>query len=160
MKLAGKAIPGIVAAAAVAIAAISASAQDQRALEGAIKARQGAMQIHSFEVGPIFAMAKGDRQYDAEAASAHATALASLLNYDESRLFVPGTSNAEMPDKTRALPAIWERPDEFHQAFEDLRTAVEALAAEAGNGQEALAAAAGPVGNACGDCHETFRQRN
>jgi cytochrome c556 len=64
-----------------------------------------------------------------------------------------------MPDKTRALPAIWEKPDDFHQHFEDLRAAVDTLAAEAGNGQEAFVAAMAPVGKACGDCHESFRQK-
>lgn len=154
------AVHAIAAVAAVLLATGIATAQDQKALERAIEARKGAMNIHSLEVGPIFAMAKGDVAYDAEAATDHANALASLLNYDETRLFPAGTSNAEMPEETRALPAIWEKPDEFHKAFEDLRSAVETLAAEAGNGQEALVAAAGPVGNACGNCHENFRQKD
>jgi cytochrome c556 len=128
-------------------------------LENAIAARQGAMNIHAWEAGPLFAMAKGDIAYDAEAAAEHAGALRALLNYDETRLFPEGSSNADMPDKTRALPAIWERPDEFREDFEDLRSAVDTLAAEAGNGPEAFTAAIGPLGNACGDCHETFRQK-
>jgi cytochrome c556 len=156
-----KAAVHVIAAVAAALLATGfAAAQDQKALERAIEARKGAMNIHSIEAGPIFGMAKGDVAYDAEAAAEHANALAALLNYDETRLFPTGSSNAEMPDKTRALPAIWERPDEFRKAFENLRGAVQTLAAEAGNGQEALVAAAGPVGNACGNCHENFRQKD
>lgn len=158
MTVLGKALVSVAAGAGLLGAGI-AMAQDQKMLESAIKARQGAMQIHLWEVGPLFAMAKGDIEYDAEAAAAHATALRALLNYDETRLFPPGSSNAEMAEKTRALPAIWERPDEFRQHFEDLRSAADTLATEAGNGQDAFRAAMGPVGNACGDCHETFRQK-
>jgi cytochrome c556 len=159
--LSRNAIHGLVAAGTAALLATGmAAAQDQKALERAIEARQGAMNIHSWEAGPLFAMAKGDMPYDAATAEAHAAALAALLNYDETRLFPAGSSNAEMPDKTRALPAIWEKPDEFHQDFEDLRSAVQALAGQAGQGQEALVAAMGPVGKACGDCHETFRQKD
>jgi cytochrome c556 len=152
----------LIAAAAGGLAALAATlavGQDQKMLENAIEARQGAMSIHAWEVGPLFAMAKGDIAYDPEIAAERAGALQALLNYDETRLFPEGSSNAEMPDKTRALPAIWERPDDFRQDFEDLRTAVDTLAAEASKGQEAFVAAIGPVGNACGDCHETFRQK-
>jgi cytochrome c556 len=159
MTISTKAIIGVTAAAATALLATLAAGQSQDLLEKAIQARKGAMNIHLWEAGPLFAMAKGDVAYDAEAAAGHATALQALLNYDETRLFPEGSSNAEMGDKTRALPAIWERPDEFHAAFEDLREAVVTLAADAGEGQEAFTAAMGPVGKACGDCHESFRQK-
>jgi cytochrome c556 len=154
-----KAVLGIAAGCSAALLATLATGQDQKRLESAIEARQGAMNIHSWEAGPLFAMAKGDIPYDAEAAAEHAGALQALLNYDETRLFPEGSSNAEMGEKTRALPAIWDEPEEFHRYFENLRMAVDKLAAEAGNGQEAFVAAIGPVGNACGDCHEEFRQK-
>lgn len=160
MRFPTRIVQGLVACSAVALIAGLAVAQDQKALERAVEARQGLMQVHSFEVGPLFGMAKGDVAYDADAAAGHAKALATLVHYDETRLFVPGTSNADMPGKTRALPAIWDRPDDFRKAFEDLRSATETLAAEAGNGQEALTAAVGPVGKACGNCHEAFREKD
>ena len=159
MTIRRNAFIGAAACGLAALIATLAAGQDQKMLENAIAARQGAMNILSWEVGPLFAMAKGDIAYDGDTAVERATALRALLNYDESRLFPEGSSNAEMPDKTRALPAIWERLDEFRQNFEDLRGAVDTLVAEAGNGQEAFVAAIGPVGNACGDCHESFRQK-
>jgi cytochrome c556 len=159
MTLRRKALIGAAAGGLAALVATLAVGQDQKRLESAIEARQGAMHIHAWEAGPLFAMAKGDAAYDGEAAAERASALKALLNYDETRLFPEGSSNAEMPDKTRALPAIWEKPDEFHQHFEDLRSAVDTLASEAGKGQEAFVAAMGPVGKACGDCHEDFRQK-
>lgn len=159
MTLRSKALIGAATGGLAALLATLAAGQDQKMLENAIEARQGAMSIHAWEAGPLFAMAKGDIEYSAEHAVEHATALRALLSYDETRLFPEGSSNAEMGDKTRALPAIWERPDEFREDFEALRSAVDTLAAEAGNGQEAFVAAIGPVGNACGDCHESFRQK-
>lgn len=161
-----KGIPGIVAGCAAVLAMIAvtgaaatAAAQDQKTLERAVQGRQGAMAIHALESGPLFAMAKGDLAYDAEAAAGHAEALHALTGYDETRLFLPGTSNADMPGKTWALPAIWEKPDDFQKAYEALQTSVTELAAQAGDGQEAMKSAMIEVGKACGNCHETFRQK-
>ena len=150
---------GVAVACSAVLLATAATAQDQKALERAVAARQGLMNVHVLEAGPLFGMAKGDVPYDAAMATDHAEALSSLTDYDETRMFPAGTSNAEMPDKTWALPAIWEKPDEFQAAFEDLREAAETVAAEAGKGQEQLTAAVAELGKACGDCHETFRQK-
>jgi cytochrome c556 len=155
----GKAIVGFAAGCSAALLATVATAQDQKVLERAVEARQGLMNIHVLEAGPLIAMAKGDIAYDAAVATEHAEALNSLTDYDETRMFPPGTSNAEMAGETWALPAIWEQPDKFDQAFEDLRAAAETVAAEAGKGQAELTAAVGELGKACGNCHENFRQK-
>lgn len=155
-----RSIQAVAAAGAVIAVAGFAAAQDQSMLERAIKARQGLMNVHVWESGPLFAMAKGDVPYDAATAEGHAAALNQLTQYEEPRMFVPGTSTADMPGKTRALPAIWERPDEFRQAFDQLQEATTRVAEVAGDGQEALAAAVGDVGKACGDCHQSFREKN
>lgn len=149
-----------IAACLVAAAAGFAAAQDQGMLERAIKARQGLMNVHVWESGPLFAMAKGDMPYDAEIAAGHAAALNELTQYEEPRMFIPGTSTAEMPGETRALPAIWERPDEFRQAFDQLQEATTRVVEVAGDGQEALAAAVAEVGKSCGNCHQSFREKN
>ncbi len=152
---------GIAASASACVALLSgvAAGQDQKILDKAVQARQGLMQIHSLESGPLFAMAKGDIAYDAAVAEGHAKALNELVGYDETRLFLPGSSNAEMSGKTWALPVIWEKPDEFHQAFENLREATTELAAQAGEGPDAMRPAVVELGKACGNCHETFRQK-
>ncbi len=160
MTISRNVIRGLATAGAVALLANAAAAQDQKALDRALKARQGLMNLHVIEAGPLFAMAKGDMPYDAAKAGEHAKMLHALTGYDETRLFPAGSSNADMPGKTAALPAIWEKPDEFHQAFETLRTAIAKVDASAGEGQEALAAAVGQMGKACGDCHEKFREKN
>lgn len=150
---------GVAASCTVVLLATAGMAQDQKALERAVTARQGLMNVHALEAGPLFGMAKGDVEYDGAVATEHATALGSLTGYDETRMFPAGTSNADMPGNTLALPAIWEQPDKFEQAFEDMRTAATTVAAEAGKGQAELTAAVAELGKACGNCHESFRQK-
>lgn len=152
-------VPVIAAACTAALVATFAVAADMTPLERAVEARQGVMQIHVLEAGPLFAMIKGDMPYDAEAAADHAKALKALTTYDETRLFPKGTSNEDMKDKTAALPAIWEKPDEFHKAYEALRTAVDHVATTAGQGKDAMTPAVKELGKSCGDCHHTFRQK-
>lgn len=155
----GKAVIGIAAGCSAALLSTLAAGQNQKVLEKAVLGRQGIMEVQSYEAGPLFSMAKGDIPYDAAAATAHAEALAALTAYDFTRLFLAGTSNTDMSGKTWALPAIWEKPDEFHTAFENLHAVATKLAEEAGNGKEAMTVVVVELGKACGNCHETFRQK-
>ncbi|MBT5432136.1 MAG: cytochrome c [Alphaproteobacteria bacterium] len=140
---------------ALLLAPTLAMAQDQGSK--AMSARQGFMQVVVWEAGPLFGMAKGDVPYDAEVAAANAANLNALVQYGVDRLFIPGTSKSEHPSDSRALMSIWNQPAEFAAAYGDMQAATAALAAEAGNGQEALAAAVGNLGKSCGNCHEDFR---
>ncbi len=97
--------------------------------------------------------------YDAATAEENAKDLNTLAQYGVDALFLPGTSNAEMGDKTMALPAIWEDRERFIHDFEALGEQTANVAAEAGKGQEQLTAAVAELGKACGNCHENFRQK-
>jgi cytochrome c556 len=125
--------------------------------QNAIDARQGIMRTIVWEAGPLFAMAKGDIAYDAEQAAAHAGQLDEITDYDITRLFIPDTSKSVYGDETRALATIWEEPDHFSEYYQNLRDRVAEVAAQAGEGQEALAAAVQEMGKACGNCHDDFR---
>ena len=126
----------------------------------AITARQGFMQLVSWEAGPLFGMAKGEVAYDAGAASAHAANLHALYQYPFPSLFLAGTSKDDRPGKTRALPEIWADMAKFEGAFRDVQAAVDLVNAEAGKGQPELAAAVGELGKACGGCHTPFRAKD
>jgi len=153
-----KRLSAVAAIAAAVLVPTLALTQDKPDLgEQAIEGRKGFMEIVVLEAGPLFGMAKGDVPYDAELAAANAANLNAIADYDLVRLFPEGTSNADRPDETRALPDIWADLPKFRKAMDDWRAAVAVVAAEAGKGQAELAAAVGEMGKACGGCHKPFR---
>ena len=126
----------------------------------AVKARKSHMQLYAHNLGVLGGMAKGEVEYNADLASAAAGNLAALTKLNQMSYWTPGTSSDDLPDESRALPAIWEEGG-FSKAMEiggALAAAAGELAAVAGNGQEAIGPALGPVGRQCGACHEAFQK--
>jgi cytochrome c556 len=75
---------------------------------------------------------------------------------DQQRWFPKGTGPEA--GKTRALPEIWSKPDEFTAAqkmFSDRAPAL--VAAAKAKDVEAVTAAFKQLGGACKNCHDTFR---
>jgi cytochrome c556 len=128
-------------------------------IEDAIKARQASMRLNAFTLGMRGAMAKGERSYDPELASALANDLQALASLSNAEMWPEGSSNEALglADKTRALPAIWTTFPEVVEKHDVWEEATVQLSAVAGDGLEALQANIGPVGQGCGGCHETFR---
>ncbi|MBU2962410.1 cytochrome c [Citreicella sp. C3M06] len=147
----------LIATLAAAVPATMALAQSA---ENTLKARQGFFQLISFEMGGLAAMAKGDVEYDAEAASAHAADLSTLMSLHIADYFAPETSNADLPGKTRAQPVIWEDMDGFMEKATALNAAVETMAGAAGNGLDALRPAVGQLGGTCKACHDDYRAKS
>lgn len=129
-------------------------------IEDAIKARQGYFNLLGAGMGQLVPMAKGAIDYDADKAQAHADNLAALMAYNPGFLWVEGSSKADMPGKTRALPVIWENMAGFGEKAKGLGEAVTALQAAAGQGQGELGKAIGAVGGACKACHDDFRAKD
>jgi len=123
------------------------------------KARQGEMQLRSFNVGPLFGMAKGKMDYDAELASKLANNLKIQLDLDMGRAWKQGTANDAYPGKTTALPKIWTTYPEIADYGKKYANAINELAAEAGNGADALKSKMGAVGKSCKGCHDEFREK-
>ncbi len=126
----------------------------------AVGARKAHMQLYAFNLGTLGAMAKGEVEYDAGAASAAASNLASLAALNQMAYWTPGTSSDDLPDESRALPAIWEEGSKAGEIGASFAEAAAALAAVAGDGKDAMAGAIGPVGKGCGDCHKAYRAPN
>jgi cytochrome c556 len=60
---------------------------------------------------------------------------------------------------SEALPAIWERPEEFAERVAEAERATAALAEAASTGdRQAVGAALREVGAACRGCHDDFRK--
>lgn len=159
MKLGSITIGGLVAAAVIATAALSDGHAD-KAIAAAVKARKAQMVLYSFNVGLLGEMAKGEVEYNADAASAAAGNLAALAQLDQSHFWPPGSDNASLgADATRALPAIWEPGSTAGEKGMAFAAAATAMEQAAGGGLDSLRGAMGAVGQACGACHKSYRQK-
>lgn len=126
----------------------------------AVKARKAHMQLYAFNLGVLGAMAKGETEYNADAAKAAADNLATMTGLSHRNYWPQGSSTDDLGEETRALPALWEEGG-FAKAGEiggALNEAAVNLAAVAGDGQEAIGPALGAVGQQCGACHKAFQQ--
>lgn len=124
-----------------------------------LKARQGEMQLRSFNVGPLFGMAKGEIGYDAELATKLANNLKTQLSLDMGRAWKQGTDIDAYPGKTTALGTIWTTYPEISEYGKKYAAAVNELVAVAGNGRDALKSRIGKVGKSCKGCHDEFREK-
>ena len=125
----------------------------------AIKARQGEMQLRAFNLGPLFAMAKGKIDYDAELASTLAGNLKLMLDLNNGRAWAQGTDTEAYPGKTTALPEVWTTYPEIGEYGKKYVSAVNELTAVAGGGVDALKSKIGAVGKSCKGCHDEFREK-
>lgn len=104
---------------------------------------------------PMSGLAKS---FDAEAAKAEADKLRAVLATDIATLFVPGTSDADLPGQTRAMAVIWEKPEDFAAKSTAMTTAGASLIAAADAGDAAaFATAFGQMGGTCKACHDSYR---
>jgi cytochrome c556 len=141
----------------LAIGGVTRAADDP--MEKVIKARQAIMQLRSFNAGPLFAMAKGDLDYDAELANKLAGNLKLMLDLDNSRAWAKGSDNENYPGKTAALPKIWTTYPEIADYGKKYAMAVNDLAMAAGSGRDALKSKVGALGKSCKGCHDEFREK-
>lgn len=148
------AVAGLAIAATAVLAASHAGPFD-----GAIKARQSHMRLNGHNLGILGAMAKGNIDYDADAASAAAANLAALARMSQNGYWPAGSDSFEL-ENTRALPELWQKFDDVTTKIDALAVATAAMESAAGSGLEALQAAMGPVGGACGACHKAYRKPN
>ena len=71
----------------------------------------------------------------------------------------PTGSDNSFYEETTATPNIWETYPEIAEYGKRYKTAVNELAAEAGNGLDALRSKVGPLGKSCKGCHDEFREK-
>ncbi|OYX45497.1 MAG: hypothetical protein B7Z02_00625 [Rhodobacterales bacterium 32-67-9] len=121
-----------------------------------IKARQGIMVYRAMQLGVLGGMAKGEVEYNAEAAQKAADNLVTAVSIDASMLWPKGSDNSANPAST-ALAAMWEDGSGIGDKAKALNDAAAAMQAAAGTGLDGLKTAMGPVGEACGACHKAFR---
>jgi len=138
---------------------ITATAIAQSSLPPAVEARQGQFNIMALNVSVLGNMARGNIDYDADAAQAAADNLVAISTLNQAVHWPEGTDNFET-DGTRALPAIWEDFDDFASKWAAFGEASVAMAAVAGEGLDAVRGSIGAVGGTCGACHDVYRADN
>lgn len=128
-------------------------------IEAAVKARKAHMQLYSFHLATLGGMAKEEIAYDAAAAQAAADSIAALTQISQAGYWLPGSDSGSI-EGTRALPAIWAADSEVGAKGQAMADAAIAMQAVAGTDLAGLQGAMGPLGSACGGCHQPYRQSN
>jgi cytochrome c556 len=143
---------GIVTIAGI-LAGTAAAAQDTPA---AVKARQGQFRIMAINLGILGSMAKGETEYNAEAAQSAADSLVAVSMIGQAPLWPAGTDEMSI-DGTRAKAEIWDNLDDVLAKWGAFGDAAKEMQAAAGTGQDALGPMLGKVGGTCKACHDTYR---
>jgi len=124
--------------------------------EVALGARQGYMKMVVFNAKPLFGMAKGKLDYDADLASALADNLLQLSQMNTARMWPKG-SDGDAYLESDALPGIWADDSDFKKREQAFKDAVAELATAAAAGQPALRDKVGGLGKSCKACHDDYR---
>ena len=143
----------IAVAAALGIGA-SFQAAAQAKPEQLVKQRQSGMALIGWYFGPIGAMMRGDRPFDAAVVARNAGYL-EVLSHMPSEGFQPSTKDEK---NTKARAEVWTDKGKFDKAMENMQGETAKLAQVAkGGDQGAIKAQFGAVGKSCANCHDDFR---
>ena len=141
--------------AAVLLSGISTGAFAQAKPDVLVKQRQAAMVLQGKYLGPIGGMLKGNIPYNADIVARNATFLENL-----SRMPWDGFDASTQGEKSKAKPEVFKDAAKFKAAADALEEAASKLGAAARAKDEAgVKATFGGVAKACGNCHDTFREK-
>jgi cytochrome c556 len=140
---------------AVTLGAVVANAADEPA--NLIKYRQSTMKAFNGHMGAIAGVVKGEVSFSDELFG-HAHAI-NEMSKNLLRLFPQGSGTEA--GETRALPAIWEKPDDFAASVKALQDeSAKLMEVAKSSDMGAIGAQVGALGkNACGGCHNNFRKK-
>lgn len=126
--------------------------------QGAVNMRKSVVRLFAFNMAPINAMARGNREFDAALVERNARRIAALAPMLPEAFAAMDTRAFDL--ETEALPVVWDEFEEFQQRANNLVEGVNNLAAVAATGDQAeTIRTAGSIGRTyCGGCHEMFRE--
>ncbi len=138
------------------IAAGTAWAAKQTPQEAAIDYRQSAFTMVKFHFGPMAAMVKGEMEFNAEAFTKNADAVAAL-----SQLPINGFIDGSYEGETGAKPEIASNMDDFKSKMETFKVEAANLAKTAASGDmAAIKPQFGKVAESCKACHDNYRKKD
>lgn len=145
---------------AIAVAGIAASSYaladgPQKSPEAmAIEYRKEAFHMIKYHFGPMAAMVKGEKDFNAEEFAKNAEAVAVLSKFPING-FIPGSDKGE---KTEAKAEIWTNMDDFKKKMETFKVEATSLADVAkGGDMNAIKPQFGKVGESCKACHKEYK---
>lgn len=145
----------LAATAALAMGAVAGTALAQAKPDVLVKQRQAAMTLIGKYFGPLGGMAQGRVPFDAKVVQRNADYLGTL-----SKMPWDGFDPSTKGEKTRALPAVYDKSGEFKQAAERMQSEIEKLQSVAKGGDEtSIKSQIGAVGKSCAGCHDNFREK-
>jgi cytochrome c556 len=126
--------------------------------KSAIETRQGVFKLIANQNGPIGAMQRNQREFDAALVTKNAARIQVLAE------MIPELYTADTRQfktiKTAALDGIWNSQADFKAKADGLVAAAGALVTASKTGDKAATMkAAADVGKACGACHDNFRAK-
>jgi cytochrome c556 len=126
--------------------------------EEIVKYRKNIMKAIGSHISVIASNVKGKVVIESDIIP-HAKALyLSISSINIEKTFPSNTSTNDNL-KTRALPAVWEKPNEFTLAMNNsVKKADELLSAAETKDIKLIAKALGGLGKSCGACHKIFRK--
>ena len=145
----------VLLAAGIGLGTASFAVAQQKGAKGVVAVRQATMEANAKHMNAVKAILTEDPQLLPHVAF-HAEAIAEAAEYAP-EMFPQGSTQPP----TDALPAIWDKPDQFKQAAERAHGLAEKLAetSRGGDVKATLAAFAALGKEGCGGCHETFRKK-
>src|SRR5437868_4131523 len=123
---------GIAVVVALALGGVAGAVFAQAKPETLVKQRQSVMTLQGKYFGPMAGMAQGKVPYNATVVQRNAMYLATL-----SKMPWDGFDANTKGVKSAALPAVWEKQDEFKKASERLESEAAKLADVSKSGDEA-----------------------
>lgn len=140
------------------LAAIStALAEEKKSPEAmAIEYRQSAFTMIRYNFGPMAAMIKGEKEFNAAEFAKYAEAVATLSKFPAAG-FIPGSDKGA---ETEAKEGIWSNRADFDKKMETFQIEAAALAetAKGATSVDAIKAQFGKVGESCKACHKEYRE--
>ena len=122
--------------------------------EMAIQYRQDAFHMIKYHFGPMAAMVKGEKEFNAEEFQKNAEAVATLSKFPMNG-FIAGSDKG---GKTEAKAEIWTNMDDFKKKMETFQTEATSLAEVAKGGDLAtIKPQFGKVGESCKACHKEYK---
>lgn len=148
----------VICAAAIAIVVGIGPVIAQGKFDHAIKARKSLMSLYAWNLGQLAGMAKGDVEYNADAAKAAAENLRVLASMNHGSIWPQGSDSTANPGATRAKLEAWTTYPESAKIVKSLIDATTTMAGVADTGVDSVRANMAAIGAACTACHTSFRE--